>query len=100
MVDAGSSIRLLAVVVVALVVADNGDTVGSGHRWPRPIHRVGEDRCSRLVFGMRTVGNVMPCLTAVETGPSIVVGGGDLACIALLGFHGVLAPETCPISRR
>ena len=39
-VDAGSSIRLLA-VVVALVVAD-GDTVGSGYRWPRPIHRVGE----------------------------------------------------------
>ena len=40
-VDAGSSIRLLA-VVVALVVAANGDTVGSGYRWPRPIHRVGE----------------------------------------------------------
>ena len=30
-VDAGSSIRLL-VVVVALVVAADGDTVGSGHR--------------------------------------------------------------------
>ena len=41
MVDSGSSIRLLA-VVVALVVAANGDTVGSGYRWPRPIHRVGE----------------------------------------------------------
>ena len=36
-VDAGSSVRLLA-VVVALVVAADGDTVGSGHRWPRPIH--------------------------------------------------------------
>ena len=41
-VDAGSSVRLLA-VVVALVVAADGDMVGSGHRWPRPIHRVGED---------------------------------------------------------
>ena len=35
----------------------------------------------------------MPCLTAVETGPSIVVVGGDLAGIALRGLHGVLAPE-------
>ena len=85
MVDAGSSIRLLA-VVVALVVAADGDTVGSGYRWPRSIHRVGEDRCSRLLFGIRAVGNVMPCLTAVETGPSIVVVGGDLACIALRAF--------------
>ena len=43
MVDAGSSIRLLVVVVVvALVVAADGDTVGSEYRWPRPIHRVGE----------------------------------------------------------
>ena len=42
MVDASSSIRLLVVVVVALVVAADGDTVGSGYRWPRPIHRVGE----------------------------------------------------------
>ena len=45
MVDAGSSIRLLAVVVVlvvALVVAADGNTVGSGHRWPGSIHRVGE----------------------------------------------------------
>ena len=41
MVDAGSSIRLLA-VVVALVVAADGDTVGSGYRWPGLIHRVGE----------------------------------------------------------
>ena len=40
-VDTGSSIRLL-VVVVALVVAADGDTVGSEYRWPRPIHRVGE----------------------------------------------------------
>ena len=72
-VDAGSSIRLLVVVVVALVVAADGDTVGSGYRWPRPIHRVGEGRCSRLVFSIWAVGNVMPCLTAVETGPSIVV---------------------------
>ena len=93
MVDAGSSIRLLAVVVVALVVAADGNTVGSGYRWPMPIHRVGEDRCSRLVLGVWTVGNVMPSLTAVETGSSIVVGGGDLACIALRGLHGVLAPE-------
>ena len=37
----------------------------------------------------------MPCLTAVETGPSIVVVSGDLACIALRGLHGVLAPELC-----
>ena len=48
-----------------------------------------------LVFGIGAVGNVMPCLTAVETGPNIVVGGGDLACIALRGLHGVLAPELC-----
>ena len=95
MVDAGSSIRLLAVVVVALVVAADGDTVGSGYRWSRPIHRVGEDRCSRLVFGIRAVGNVMPCLTVVETDPSIVVGGGDLAGIALRGLHGILASELC-----
>ena len=94
MVDAGSSIRLLA-VAIALVVAIDGDTVGSGYKWSRPIHRVGEGRCSRLVFGIWTVGNVMPCLTAVETGPSIVVVGGDLVCIALRGFHGVLAPELC-----
>ena len=40
-VDAGSSIRLL-IVVVALVVSADGDTVGSRHRWPRPIHRVEE----------------------------------------------------------
>ena len=88
----GSSIMLL---VVALVVAADGDTVGSGYRWPRPIHRVGQDRCSRLVFGIWAVGNVIPCLLAVETGPSIVVVGGDLAGIALWGFHGVLAPELC-----
>ena len=37
----------------------------------------------------------MPCLTAVKTGPSIAVVGGDLACIALLCLHGVLAPELC-----
>ena len=95
MVDAGSSIRLLAAVVVALVVAADGDTVGSGYRWPRPIHRVGEDRCSRLVFGIWAVGNVMPCLTAVETGSSIVVVGGDLVGIALRGLHGVMASELC-----
>ena len=75
-VDAGSSVRLL-VVDVALVVAADGDTVGSGYRWPS-IHRVGDDRCSRLIFGIQAVGNVMPYLTAVETGPSIVVVGGDL----------------------
>ena len=71
-IDAGSSIRLLA-VVVALVVATDGDTVGSGYWWPRPIHRVGEGRCSRLVFGIGAVGNIMSCLTAVETSHSIVV---------------------------
>ena len=92
-VDAGSPIRLLAVVVVALVIVADGDTVGSGYRWSRPIHRVGEDRSSRLLFGIRAVGNVMPSLTAVETGPRIIVVGGDLACIALWGLHGVLAPE-------
>ena len=37
----------------------------------------------------------MPYLTAVETDPSIVVGGGYLACIALRGLHGVLVPELC-----
>ena len=97
-VDAGSSIRLLAVVVVlvvALVVAADGNTVGSGYRWPRPIHRVGEGRRSRLVSGIWAVGNVMPYLTAVETGPSIVVVGGDLAGIALQGLHGVLTSKLC-----
>ena len=82
MVDAGSSIRLLA-VVIALVVAADENTVGSGHRWPRPIH------------GIWAVGNVMLCLSAVETGPSIVIVGGDLASIALRGLHGVLASELC-----
>ena len=62
---------------------------------PRPIHRVGEDRCSRLVFGIWAVGNVMPCLTAVETGSSIIVVGGDLAGIVLWGSHSVLVPELC-----
>ena len=94
MVDAGLSIRLL-VVAIALVVAIDGDTVGSGYRWSRPIHRVGEGRCSRLVFGIWAVGNVVSCLTAVETGPSIVIGGGDLAGIALRDLYGVLAPELC-----
>ena len=93
-VNTGSPIRLLAVIVALVVVAD-GDTVGSGQRWPRPIHRVGEDRCSRLIFGIWTVGNVMPCLTAVETGPNIVFVCGDLAGIALRGLHGVLTPELC-----
>ena len=51
--------------------------------------------CSRLVFGIWAVGNVMPCLTTVETGPSIVVIGGELVGIALRGFHGVLAPKLC-----
>ena len=37
----------------------------------------------------------MPCLTAVETDPSIAVVGGDLACIALRGLHGVLVLELC-----
>ena len=37
----------------------------------------------------------MACLSAVETGPNIVVGGGDLAGIALRGLHGVLASELC-----
>ena len=47
-VDVGPSVRLLDIVVVvalvvaALVVAADGDTVGSGYRWPRYIHRVGE----------------------------------------------------------
>ena len=41
-VDAGSSIRLLAAVVVALVVAADGNSVGSEYWWPRPIHCVGE----------------------------------------------------------
>ena len=37
----------------------------------------------------------MPCLSAVETDPSIAVVGGDLACIALHGLYGVLAPKLC-----
>jgi hypothetical protein len=35
----------------------------------------------------------MPCLTAVETGPNVVVVGGDQACVALRGPHGILAPK-------
>jgi hypothetical protein len=35
----------------------------------------------------------MPCLTAVETAPNIVVVGGDQACVALRGPHGILAPK-------
>ena len=46
-------------------------------------------------FGIWAVGNVMPCLTKVETGPSIVVVSGDLAGIVLRGFHGVQVPELC-----
>ena len=37
----------------------------------------------------------MPYLSAVETDSRIAVVGGDLACIALWGPHGVLAPELC-----
>ena len=37
----------------------------------------------------------MPCLTAVETGSSIVVVSSDLAGIVLWGSHGVLIPELC-----
>ena len=37
----------------------------------------------------------MPCLTAVETGPSIAVVGGDFTGMALRGLHGVLASELC-----
>ena len=37
----------------------------------------------------------MPCLSAVETDPSIAVVGGDLIGIALRGLHGVLAPKLC-----
>ena len=37
----------------------------------------------------------MPYFVAVETGPSIIVVGGDLAGIALRGLHGVLASELC-----
>src|SRR6185503_3252341 len=37
----------------------------------------------------------MPCLSVVETDPSITVVGGDLACIALWGLYGVLAPKLC-----
>ena len=36
----------------------------------------------------------MPCLSAVETDPSIIVGGGDLAGIALRAFM-VLWPLNC-----
>ena len=48
-----------------------------------------------LVLGIWAVGNEMPCLSAVETDLSITVVGGDLACNALLGLHGVLASELC-----
>ena len=51
-IDASSSIRLLAVVVVALVVAADGNTVGSGHWWPRPIHRVVKADVAGLFFGI------------------------------------------------
>jgi 3',5'-cyclic AMP phosphodiesterase CpdA len=34
----------------------------------------------------------MPYFTAVETGPDIVVVGGDLAYITLRGPRGVLTP--------
>ena len=37
----------------------------------------------------------MPCFTAVETGPCIIVVGDDLAGIALRGFHGDLPSELC-----
>ena len=37
----------------------------------------------------------MSCLSAVETGSSIAVVGGDLAGIALRGLRGVLASELC-----
>ena len=37
----------------------------------------------------------MPYLTAVETGPSIIVVSGDFAGIVLQGSHGVLAPKLC-----
>src|SRR6185295_18200587 len=46
-----------------------------------------------LVLGIWAAGNEMPCLSAFETDPSIAVVGGDLACIALRGLHGVLAPK-------
>ena len=35
----------------------------------------------------------MPCLSAVETDPSIAVVGGGLIDVALRGLHGVLASE-------
>src|SRR6185503_294690 len=35
----------------------------------------------------------MPCLSVVETDPSIAIVGGDLTGIALRGLHGVLAPK-------
>ena len=47
------------------------------------------------MLGIWAIGNEMPCLTAVETGPSITVVGGDLACIALRRLHDVLSPELC-----
>src|SRR6185295_14296731 len=48
-----------------------------------------------LVLGIWAAGNEMPCLSAFETDPSITVVGGDLACIALRGLYGVLAPKLC-----
>ena len=37
----------------------------------------------------------MSYLTAAEIGSNIIVGGGDLAGIALRDLHGVLASELC-----
>ena len=66
------------------------DTDGLG-----PFTKLEKADAVGLFFGIWTVGNVMPCLTAVETGPSIVVVGGDLDYIALRGLHGVLVLELC-----
>ena len=66
------------------------DTGGLG-----PFTELEKTDAAGFFFGIGAVGNVMPCFTLVETGPSIVVGGGDLTDIALRGFHGVLASELC-----
>ena len=79
---------LLGVVVVAVAVAADWHSVGSGSCWPWPIHRVGEGgACGFIVW---TVGNKMPSLTAVETSSGITLIGSDLASRVLGRPHVVL----------
>jgi hypothetical protein len=91
-VDAGSSIRLLGlphllvvVIVAEVVVAAHRHAVGSRHKWPWLIHRVGVVG-SGWLLGIWAVGNEVSGLAAVETHPGVVVVGGDLAGVLCGGF--------------